>query len=212
MKTQLQPMVALTFDDGPSARYTPAILDILDQYDSSATFFILGTQVVDQEQGAELLSRMVDSGHEIGIHSYKHVAFTELTPEELAIQILTAQDVIQNATGYSAKIIRPPYGFINEALLKLIPFPIILWSMDTEDWRIRDAKIISDTLLSVVKDGDIILLHDIFESTVDAMKIVIPALLEKGFQLVTVSGLADARGVTMEKGKVYSIFPPIETS
>ncbi|MGI6732534.1 MAG: polysaccharide deacetylase family protein [Anaerovoracaceae bacterium] len=206
MKTQTQPMVALTFDDGPTRLYTPAILDILTQYDSSATFFILGSMA---ENLGEMLSQEVNRGNEIGIHSYDHVSFADISPQELTIQLLQAQEVIVRSTGYPANLLRPPYGIINEGLAAQIPFPIILWSIDTLDWQSQNPQLIFQHVKDVVQDGDIVLLHDIFETTVEATRLIVPYLIEQGYQLVTVSELAASRGITLEKGKVYSSFPPI---
>lgn len=200
-----KPMVALTFDDGPSRLYTPAILDLLNEHNVAATFFILGSLGENYE---DLLARIVNEGHEIGIHSFNHVPLTELTNQDLYFQLFGTQEVIENATGTSAKIMRPTYGFVNADLAEKTPFPLILWSLDTMDWESRNPNAVYTSILSQVKDGDIILLHDIFGSTADAMKDVIPALLDKGFQLVTVSELAQHRGVAMENGKIYSRFPP----
>ena len=200
-----KPMVALTFDDGPSKLYTNTILDLLKEHDAAATFFILGSLAEDYP---EPLVRMVEEGHEIGIHSFNHIPLIELTNQDLYFQLLGTQEVIENATGTSAKIMRPTYGFVNADLEAKTPFPLILWSVDTMDWETRNPQAIHNSILSHVKDGDIILLHDIFGSTADAMKTVIPDLQDKGFQLVTVSELAEHRGVTMENGKVYSRFPP----
>lgn len=203
-----KPMVALTFDDGPSKLYTNTILDLLKEHDAAATFFILGSLAEDYP---EPLVRMVEEGHEIGIHSFNHIPLTELTNQDLYFQLLGTQEVIENATGTSAKIMRPTYGFVDDDLKEKTPFPLILWSIDTMDWETRNPNAIHNSILSHVKDGDIILLHDIFGSTAEAMKTVIPDLQDKGFQLVTVSELAKHRGVTMENGKVYSRFPPNAT-
>lgn len=209
MKTRIdpgKPMVAITFDDGPSAIYTPAILDILKEHDSAATFFVLGTEA---EQYPEILQRMVNEGNEIGNHSYSHLNLTLLTDAELAYQIETPQVIIKGITGQAPTILRPTYGFINDELLTKIPLPIILWSIDTVDWQSRNANVINNIIIENVKDGDIILMHDIYGSTLEAVKEVVPQLISKGFQLVTISEMADARGIALQPGNVYSNMYPV---
>ncbi len=204
MKTVIdpeKPMVALTFDDGPSSMYTPIILDILKEYNSSATFFVLGTEA---EQHPQILQRIIDEGNEIGNHSYSHLNLTLLSDAELAYQIETPQVIIKRETGYTPAILRPTYGFINDELIKKIPLPIILWSIDTRDWDVRNADKVYNSVIENVKDGDIILMHDIYPSTAEAVRRIVPELIRQGFQLVTVSEMGNARGVTLQPGNVYS--------
>lgn len=198
-----QPMVALTFDDGPSTQYTPQILDILKQNNAVATFFILGLQA---EQNPEVLTQILEGGNEIGNHSYSHESFLTLSDERLKYQIDTAQETVKAATGYTPSLLRPPYGFINENVVARVPMPIILWSLDTLDWENRDANVIYNNIFEKVQDGEIILMHDIFESSVEAARVVIPELRRRGYQLVTVSDLAKYRDAQLEPHKVYSNF------
>ena len=203
MKTRIdpdKPMIALTFDDGPSSIYTPAILDILKKHNSSATFFVLGTEA---EQHPEILQRMVSEGNEIGNHSYSHLNLTLLSDAELTYQIETPQVIVEKIIGQTPSILRPTYGTINDELIQKIPLPIILWSIDTVDWQSRNADFIYNTIVQNVKDGDIVLMHDIYESTLEAVRRVVPALIDKGYQLVTISEMADARGITLQPGNVY---------
>lgn len=196
-----KPMIALTFDDGPSKLYTPRILDILEEYNSVGTFFVLGNNVKNNK---DTLIRMIENGHEIGNHSYNHKDITTLSDEELYKQIKGTDDLIRNATGYTPSIMRPPYGTNSEEYNKKILKPIILWSIDTLDWENRNTEIIINNILDNVKDGDIILMHDLYDSTVEAVEKVVPELINRGYQLVTVSELYEYRNTTLTAGIKYS--------
>lgn len=203
MKTKLdpnKPMVALTFDDGPSSIFTPEILDILKEHNSFATFFVLGTEA---EQHPEILKQMINEGNEIGNHSYSHLNLTLLSDENLAFQVETPQVIIESITGQAPTLLRPTYGFFNDELVKKIPLPLILWSIDTVDWQSRNADVINNIIIQNVKDGDIILMHDIYDSTLEAVRRIVPELINQGYQLVTVSEMADARGITLQPGNIY---------
>ena len=200
-----KPMVALTFDDGPSPRYTPTILDVLKENGATATFFVLG---IEAEKNKDLLTRIIDEGNEIGNHSFDHKNYTLLSDEELNYQIDTTEKIIEEATGYIPSIIRTPYGFVNDDLIKKIDYPIILWSLDTLDWENRNAETIYNNIIENVKDGEIILMHDTYESSADAVKLVIPELIKRGYQLVTISELSEYRGIPLQPGNVYSNMYP----
>lgn len=195
------PMVAITFDDGPSKDYTPIILDVLKENDASATFFVLGNEV---KKNKETLVRMVDEGNEIGNHSYNHKDLTSISDYELYQQIVGTDEFIENITGIKPTVMRPPYGFVNDRISSRIYKPIILWSLDTLDWQNRNTEKICSNILDNVKDGDIILMHDIYGTTADAVKIVVPELVKRGYQLVTVSELNQYRQATMLPGQKYS--------
>ena len=198
-----KPMIALTFDDGPSSVYTSQILDTLDANNAKATFYVLGTEA---EKNEELLARMNASGYEIGSHTLNHQDLTSLTEEEVRYQMDTTQDIIEDATGIIPRTMRAPYGYVDEETDTLIDMPIILWSLDTLDWESRDADTICDTLLSNVKDGDVVLMHDIYGSTAEAVQRIIPELIQRGYQLVTVSELSQYRGVELQDATVYNNF------
>ena len=194
-----KPMVALTFDDGPSPEYTPEILKVLKENDAKGTFFILGTEA---ELNSDTLKQIEEDGNEIGNHSYSHLDFTKLVKPALDYQVLTTQEIVRRETGKAPILLRPPYGLINEAV-KEIDMPIILWSIDSLDWENRNPDIIYNIILNNIKDGDIILMHDIYQSSVEAVIRIIPELKRRGYQLVTVSELARARGIPLESGIVY---------
>ena len=196
-----KPMIALSFDDGPNKKTTIPILDILKEYDSAATFFILGNRV---SNNVDILGRMLEEGSEIGNHSYNHKELTKISSEELAGQIKDTQNAVIDSTGIKPKLMRPTYGSYNDQVKSNVGMPLILWSIDTLDWKSRDAKKVTNHVLENVKDGDIILMHDIYESTAEAVKSLVPELIDRGYQLVTISELFEARGEILEDGGIYS--------
>lgn len=197
-----KPMVALTFDDGPG-RGTTAILDLLEQYDVRATFFVLGL-CLEQQAQAEKLQRAYDMGCAIGSHTYDHISFKKLSAEEIREQLARTNQMLTELIGSPATLIRPPYGHVTDAAREAADAPFIHWSIDTEDWRSRDAQSVIEEVQEKVQDGDIILMHDIYPSTAEACETLIPWLLEQGYQLVTVPELMDAKGVELENGMSYN--------
>lgn len=196
-----KPMVALTFDDGPNSKTTIPILDTLKAHDAVATFYVIGNRVPNNKA---ILIRMISEGNEIGNHSYNHKQLTTLTPVQLREQISKTQAVVKAATGISPKTMRPTYGSYNNDVRKYMDMPLILWSIDTRDWKSKSPKSISKIVLDKVKDGDIILMHDIYPTTAEAVKDIIPKLKKRGFQLVTVRELYEAREKTLQAGNIYN--------
>ncbi|MDO4269250.1 MAG: polysaccharide deacetylase family protein [Eubacteriales bacterium] len=202
-----RPMVALTYDDGPSARATLRILARLGEYDSRATFFMVGKQA---EKYPDVVEQMVAQGCEPANHTYDHTLMSKVAPEELASQLARTNQVVSDASGVSPVLMRPCGGVRSEvgmSVVGAISMPAILWSIDTLDWKTRDAQSTIDAVLSQVKDGDIVLMHDLYDTTADASDVIIPELINRGFQLVTVSELASYRG-GMLPGKTYGKFRP----
>ena len=197
-----KPMIALTFDDGPS-KYTGEILDTLELYDVKATFFVLGSRV---EQYPETMKKMNEIGCEIASHTYHHHDLTKLPPEGVISEISSTNVAVKNVLGYETYLVRPPYGATTEEVRANIGYPLVMWSVDTTDWQSKDAASVVNHVLSVAKDGDVVLMHDIYESTVEAVKMMIPILQERGYQIVTVSEMAKARGATLEHGQNYYHF------
>lgn len=194
-----KPMISLTYDDGPS-KYTQELLDVLKENNSTATFFVVGLQV---NKNKDVLSRMIEEGNQIGNHSFDHKRLTTLSDEELDNQINNTDTLVYEAALYKPYVMRPPYGSTSENLIKKLQKPIIKWSIDTRDWENRNAETITQIILDNVKDGDIILMHDLYESSLEASKIVIPELIKRGYQLVTVSEMAEYREVTLKIGQSY---------
>lgn len=178
-------VIALTFDDGPS-KYTKKIVDLLNEYDANATFFILGNKV---EIYNETLTYLLESGNEIGNHSYNHKWLKNVAKEELLEQITKTQDIIEKNLNYTPTLFRPTYGSVNNLMKENVKLDIVLWNLDTLDWKYKNSKKISENLLKKVKNKDIILMHDTYEYTYNALKIIIPALKEEGYQFITVSEL-----------------------
>ncbi|CAN5652064.1 hypothetical protein BH09VER1_BH09VER1_52900 [soil metagenome] len=184
------PYIAMTFDDGPSAKDTPRLLDMLKARNIKVTFFVLGEMV---QQSPDLLKRMAAEGHEIANHSWNHPQLTKLNAEGLRKQLGNTSDEIEQVTGKRPTLMRPPYGATNAALTKTINeqygMKVILWSVDPLDWKVRNADHVYSEIMKQTQQGGIILSHDIHPTTVDAMPRTLDALLAKGYKFVTVSEL-----------------------
>lgn len=182
-------VVALTFDDGPT-KYTKEILEILKENDACATFFVIGNKV---EIYKETMQQMIFYGNEIGNHSYNHKWLTKLTEKDLKEQINQTQNVIHSVTGFTPTLIRPTYGSISSKLKKQIPLEIVMWTVDTSDWKYKSVDRIVKEATKKTKDLDIILMHDTHQRTVEALKKIIPELKKQGFKFVTVSELDEIK-------------------
>lgn len=191
--------IALTFDDGPGS-FTNRLLDCLEKNNAKATFFLVGKEI---ESFPDEVKRMESLGCEIGNHSYDHTDLTTLSAEAITSQIAKTDNLIMDLTGHGATVFRPPYGSINDAVKSTVGTPMIIWSVDTLDWKTEDTKQTIDNVLSSAQDGAIILMHDIYSTTVDAVETIVPKLIEEGYELVTVHELAEAHGVTLEAGIAY---------
>lgn len=175
--------IALTFDDGPHPIYTPQMLELLKEEQVPATFFLLGENV---ELYGDVVKEIAKEGHLIGNHTYHHVQITSLSLEEACKEIQETSDLIEELTGIGTEYVRPPFGTWNEELeerLNLIP---VMWSIDTKDWTTQNVDWIVRETVKHAEDHDIILMHDSYQSTVDAVKRVIEQLEAKGFEFVTV--------------------------
>ncbi len=188
-------IVALTFDDGPS-RYTNDIIDILEKNDAVATFFILGNKVKLYE---DTLKRSISNGNEIGNHTFNHKWLTKLTDDEIKEQISNTQSIIEEVTGYTPLLFRPSYGSLNRRVRKDINLDIVLWNVDTMDWKYKSTNKIVARATNNVKDMDIILLHDTYKSTKDSLEKIITTLKDKGFTFVTVSELKEIKKLRNER-------------
>lgn len=201
-----KPMVALTFDDGPG-KDTAKILDILDQYGSRATFFVVGNRVKNFSDG---LAQVTQRGSEVGTHTWSHEDLSKLSQGNIQSQLQKSIDAIENITGQPVTLMRPPYGAISgnvKTVCGQMNLPIIQWSLDTRDWETRSASKTYDSIMNNVKNGSIILCHEIVPSTITAMERVVPELINRGYQLVTVTELFTYGGQTLEPGKVYERGP-----
>lgn len=182
-------IIALTFDDGPSY-YTKSILETLNKYNIKATFFVIGNKVKTYK---DILKKVIESGNEIGNHTYNHKLLSRLKDDEFKEQINKTQELIKEYTGYSPTIFRPSYGTINKRLKKMINLEIVLWNIDTLDWKYKSYKTIAKRAISKARDGGIILMHDTHKRSNDALKIIIEELLKQGFEFVTISELNEVK-------------------
>ncbi|OPX42569.1 peptidoglycan-N-acetylmuramic acid deacetylase PdaC [Ruminiclostridium hungatei] len=195
-----RPMVALTFDDGPHPKYTLEILDALKSNNARATFFVLGSRA---ERYKEVIGRIGENGNEIGNHTYDHRELTKLSGGGITGELSRTTGILEHITGVKPVLTRPTYGSVNEKVRKYAGSPLVLWSIDTLDWKTRDTEKIVHEAMSNVKDGDIILMHDIYKTTAEAAGKIIEKLKARGFDIVTVSDLYKARGISLQNGKEY---------
>lgn len=196
--------VALTFDDGPRAETTARLLEGLALREVPATFFLVGSRIPGNE---ELIREMKTAGHQIGIHTYDHVLVTQLTKAQFRAQLDQTRALLVEILGPGEYWLRPPYGLLDETTEKWADSPLILWSVDPEDWKDRNTQRIVETVIRGVNDGDIILMHDIYESSVDAAFQIVDRLLDQGYCFVTVEQLMDLRGVSPGTGVRYVALP-----
>ena len=202
------PLVALTFDDGPRKSTTGPLLDGLALREVPATFFLVGDRVPGNE---ELICRMAAEGHQIGVHTYGHVILSGLSREEFDAQVGRSRELLERVLGEGEFWLRPPYGIVDGQTALWAQSPLILWSVDPEDWRDQDVERIVSQVLAHAGDGDIILMHDIYPSSVEAALEVVDALLERGFCFVTVEQLMAERQIQPEPGRVYRTLPGAES-
>ena len=185
------PMIALTFDDGPYPKVTGHILDVLEKNGVCATFFVLGSRIEGHE---DMLTRMDELGCEIGNHSFSHADLTRLSKADCQRELSDTDAEIRRVTGHEASVVRPPYGYYNKTVMSAAERPLILWTVDTNDWRGKAPGEIADYVIQQAKEGSVILMHDQQTQTADAMEMIIPTLIEEGFRFVTVSELIGLTG------------------
>lgn len=197
--------VALTFDDGPSGKYTRALLDGLYDRGAKATFLLCGYRMVNYP---DITQRIFEEGHEIGYHGYSHNPMQSMSRRGIAQELMDSQALLPE--GCRPAFLRPPGGFSSEAVRQVAEargLAILHWSVDPEDWATKDTAAIEKAVLNQVKDGDIILLHDMTDSSVKAALDIVDALLKEDFEFVTVSELARLRGIRPKPGVTYKKFP-----
>ncbi len=190
-------MVALTFDDGPNPDFTPLVLDVLETFGVKGTFFVVGTRL--NEESKPMLQRMADLGCDIGIHGLTHSKMTSYSYSENVKRFQKMREKISDQIqgGYTPHLMRPPYGTTSKSVrraCKETELASIRWSVDTLDWKTKNTNKIIKTVKSEVKNGSIILFHDRLDATVEALKTLIPWLLEEGYDIVTVTELLESAG------------------
>lgn len=194
--------VALTFDDGPSGKFTTALLDGLYDRGVKATFLLCGYRI---KLYPELTRRIFAEGHEIGIHGYSHKNMQNMSRRDIAQEILDTQALLPE--GCQPKFLRPPGGCVSDPVLDVAiakNLSILSWSVDPRDWATEDTMAIENAVLTKIKDGDIVLLHDMSASSVQAALDIIDQLLEEDYVFVTASELARLRNTKLRPGKIYT--------
>ncbi|MGN0477205.1 MAG: polysaccharide deacetylase family protein [Ruminococcus sp.] len=202
-----KPMVALTFDDGPNGNSTLSILKTLKQYNARGTFFVVGTQI---ENNKDILKKTYDEGHEIGSHSWDHQYADNISVAQQKQEVLKNDDAIKDILGVYPTVFRCPGG-ISGKYYEKCRMPLIYWSIDTLDWKTKNSKSTFNAIKKVFKkgetlDGDVVLMHDIQNSTPTAVKDICKYLSKKGYQMVTITEMAYYKGFDLEGGKAYYDF------
>ena len=192
-------LVAFTFDDGPS-KYTLDIVNILEEYNASATFFEVGYNI---KTHPEITKEVSDRGFEVANHTTDHSKLTKLTEAKYLSKINDNNALFKELTGKDMPYLRPPYGSYNDKIKASAGVPIVTWSLDTRDWESRNKDKVIEMVINNIKEGDIILFHDLYESTRDAVKELMPLLKEQGYQAVSVGELFKSKGITLEAGTSY---------
>lgn len=198
--------VALTFDDGPSGKYTRALLDGLYDRGAKATFLLCGYRIKDYP---DIAQRIFDEGHEIGLHGYRHDSMQNMSRRQIAQELMDTQALLPE--GCHPAFLRPPGGFRSDAVVQVAQargLSILHWSVDPRDWEIHSKASIEKAILEQVHDGDIVLLHDMTNASVEAALNIVDELLKQDYEFVTVSELARLRGLRPKPGGIYNKFPP----
>lgn len=193
-------LIALTFDDGPSWKTTRRLLDGLRERDVRVTFFVLGNRV---KQMPEIVKKAYDDGHTIGSHTYSHKSFNNLKDEEIKKEVSRTNEEIEKAIGKKTNILRPPYGEYKKSMIKLTGMTFILWSVDPQDWKYKNVEKVYNHIIDNAKDGSIILLHDLYDTSVDAALMAIDKLLEEGYVFVSIEELEKLGKLNLSSGKYY---------
>ena len=193
-------LIAFTFDDGPHRGSTERLLDGLRERGAKGTFFLVGQEIDDAR---DLVERMRDEGHQIGNHTWSHKRLDELPREEMIQEIGKTDALLKSVAGEGDYWLRPPYGFLGQGTENLVGVPVVKWSVDPRDWESRDTAKIIRAVTDDVQPGSIVLLHDIYPTSVDAALALIDALSADGYQFVTVEELLRRNGVTPTPGDSY---------
>ena len=194
------PVVALTFDDGPFTKVTNRIMDVLLEYEAGATFFVVGSRL---EMYSDTLKRLYENGFEVASHTWSHKNLNKLTEKQITKEITRTLEEKKKYIPVENVLLRPPYGSADETVRGLAKTALINWSLDSEDWKSRDAEKIIEHVLDTVQDGDIILMHDLYECTAEAVEYLVPELIERGYRPVSVSELFRIKDIPLEEGILY---------
>ena len=196
-------LLAFTFDDGPSYIATNKLLDNLDKYNARVTFFVLGSRVEDYK---DTLKRAHDMGNLIGSHTYSHSNLVKLNDYDIINEIKKTNDNIKNITGDNPIYLRPPYGNTNKNIKKLSNMNTIMWDLDTEDWKYKDKEKIAKYIIDNAHDGGIVLLHDLYETSIDGALLAMEELSKEGYAFVTIEEMIKLKNIELDKEKSYYYF------
>ena len=192
--------VALTFDDGPHPGTTDRLLDGLAERGARATFFLVGSELAGRE---DLVRRMAAEGHQVGNHTWSHVRLSGRPAGEVLEEVRRTQEALEGILGEGTYWLRPPYGLVDEAAEGTVPVPMVKWSVDPRDWESRNTEQVARAVLEAVEPNSIILLHDLYPTSVEAALRVVDTLQEEEYRFVTVEELLALNGVTPELGVLY---------
>ena len=192
--------IALTFDDGPRRATTTKLLDGLRERGASATFFLVGEQI---EANRDLVERMKTEGHQVGNHTWSHVQLQGASQEVVSREIKQADDLLREVLGEGTYWLRPPYGKLDEAQKAQIPVPMVQWSVDSRDWESKNTEKIVETVLAQAEPNNIILMHDIYPTSVEAALKIVDMLQAEGYWFVTVEELLYLNGIEPQAGVLY---------
>lgn len=200
--------VALTFDDGPSGRFTQQLLDGLALRGAKCTFLLCGYRM---KQYPELTQRIFQEGHEIGYHGFSHDSMQQMSRRKIGQELMDSQALLPEDC--DPVFVRPPGGFVTDGIRQVAEvrnLAILSWSVDPKDWATKSVAAIEQSVLKTVKDGDVVLLHDMSASSVQAALDIVDELQRQGYRFVTASELAKLRKVSLKPGQVYRKFPSSE--
>ena len=195
--------IVFSFDDGPNGKKTQNILNTLEDYKMSATFFMLGNKLLNDE---ETVKKVTNSHSEVGYHSFNHTSFIKQKISEVKNEYQTSNEIFYNLTSHYFKYTRPPYGSYNQKVLESIDTPFVRWDIDTNDWRYHDAEYITKYVLENYSNGDIILFHDSYDTTVKAINKLVPILYNLDVQVLSITEYTKLKNINLENHKMYFDF------
>lgn len=195
-------LIALTFDDGPSV-YTKYLLDELNKRDAKVTFFVIGNKV---NEYADTISKAYLDGHQIGNHTYNHKNLFYLNDDNIRTEINKTNELIYNIIGVYPNVLRVPYGNVNYKIKNIAKMNNISWNIDTLDWKYKNVNTLYKRIINKASDGDIVLLHDIFKTSIKAVLKAIDTLKEQGYEFVTIDEMAYLKEINMDYNKTYFYF------
>lgn len=202
-KLQNKKVIAFTFDDGPNKKTTEYLINEVEKMDARVTFFVLGSRISYNE---DTIKKAFINGNEIGSHTYSHRNLVKLTDDEVKDEINKTNHIIESVIGVEPKLLRAPYGSINDKIVSYSNMSIINWSIDSNDWRLKNRDLIKKEILNYAADGKVVLVHDIYEESVHGAILAMKELEKQGYEFVTISEMAQLKEQTLETGVIYREF------